>query len=56
VINLDTQEVFLSLKAAGEKCGGTCKGISNACAGRVKTAYGYRWAYLDNSGPRKRSK
>jgi hypothetical protein len=56
VINLDTQEVFPSLKAAGEKYGGTSKGISNACAGRVKTAYGYRWAYLDNSGPRKRSK
>jgi len=56
VINLDTQEVFPSLRAAGEKYGGTSKGISNACTGRVKTAYGYRWAYLDNMGPRKRSK
>lgn len=56
VINLDTQEVFPSLRAAGEKYGGTSKGISNACAGRVKTAYGYRWAYYDNEGPRQRNK
>ena len=56
VINLDTQEVFPSLRAAGEKYGGTSKGISNACAGRVKTAYGYRWAYFDDQGPRPRSK
>lgn len=56
VINLDTKEVFSSLNAAGEKYGGTGKGISNACAGRVKTAYGYRWAYYDNNGPRKRAK
>lgn len=55
VINIDTGEVFPSLKAAGEKYGGTSKGISNACAGRVKTAYGFHWAYYDNNGPRKRT-
>ena len=55
VINLDTKEIFPSLKAAGEKYGGTSKGISNACAGRVKTAYGFHWAYYDNKGPRKRT-
>ncbi|MBR4868719.1 MAG: zinc-ribbon domain-containing protein [Clostridia bacterium] len=56
VINLDTLEVFPSLKAAAEKYNGTGGGILNACTGRAKTAYGYRWAYLDNMKPRKKSK
>lgn len=54
VINLDTGETFESLKAAAESCGGNKKNICSCCRERIKTAYGYHWAYLDPKDNRKR--
>lgn len=54
VINLDTGETFESLKAAAESCGGDNRNICSCCAGRIKTAYGYHWAYVDPEDNRKR--
>ena len=53
VINLDTGEVFESLKEAALACGGDKRGISNCCSGLYKTAYGYHWQY-QNQTARKR--
>ena len=54
VVNLDTGEVFESLKEAAVACGGDKRGISNCCRGLSKTAYGYHWQYRDESKARKR--
>ena len=48
VINLDTNEIFQSLREAAEYCGlkkASC--ITECCKGRAKTAGGYHWAYYE---------
>lgn len=49
VINLDTGEIFNSIKEAGEKYNmkNPCN-ISACCTGKRKTAGGYRWAYYND--------
>ena len=54
VINLDTGEVFDSLKAAAESCGGDKRVICTCCQGKTKTAYGYHWKYQDPKNTRER--
>lgn len=49
VINLDTGEIFDSLKDAGLSCGGSLKTISNVCGKPGKKAYGYHWDYLNGA-------
>ena len=49
VKNLDTNVIFNSIKEASASLGGNI-GITNVCAGRSKTAGGYRWAYCDENG------
>lgn len=46
VINLDTNEVFSSVKEASDKYGISASGISNCCRGISITSGGYRWKYL----------
>lgn len=46
IINLDTKEIFESLKLAGLKYNISSSNIGTVCKGRQKTAAGYRWAYL----------
>lgn len=45
VINLDTGEVFLSVREASIKSGTCYSCISEVLCGHNKTAGGYRWAY-----------
>lgn len=49
VINLDTGEIFNSIKEAGEKYNmkNPCN-ISACCTGKRKTAGGYRWSYYND--------
>ena len=48
VINLDTGEIFNSMKEAGEKYNMKNPwNISSCCTGKRKTAGGYRWAYYN---------
>lgn len=47
VVNLDTGEVFNSVKDAAASCGGTHPNIVKACTGERRIAYGYRWAYKE---------
>lgn len=47
VINLDTGEIFNSIKEASEKYNCNRETISAVCRGRGKTAGGYHWAYYD---------
>ena len=48
VINLDTGEIFNSMKEAGEKYNMKNPwNISSCCTGKRKTARGYRWAYYN---------
>ena len=54
VINLDTGEIFPSLTAAAESCGGDKRGIYNCCRGKCKAIYGYHWKYQDPSDNRNR--
>lgn len=47
VINLDTGEIFKSIKAANEQYGRIrSTHISDACKGKCSAAFGYRWAFL----------
>lgn len=47
VVNLDTGEVFDSVKTAAAFCGGAHPNIVHACTGKRQTAYGYHWAYRE---------
>ena len=48
VRNVDTGEIFQSLKEAAERYGGTAKNnhIGECCRGLRSTAYGYHWEYV----------
>lgn len=45
VVNVETGEVFRSLKLASEKYGVTGGAISRALRGKAKTSCGYHWKY-----------
>lgn len=47
VINLDTNEVFNSIKEAAESCGTKSTHISRVCRGGRFHTGGYRWAYAN---------
>lgn len=47
VVNLDTGEVFISVKDAAASCGGSHPNIVKVCTGERQKAYGYRWAYKE---------
>ena len=47
VQNIDTGEVFDSIRRAAEACKGAHANIVKACTGERRTAYGYRWAYKE---------
>ncbi|KYD28159.1 NUMOD3 domain-containing DNA-binding protein [Geobacillus stearothermophilus] len=47
VINLDTKEIFDSVKAAADKYNVPSSNISRCCKGKRPTSAGYRWMYLD---------
>ena len=47
IICIDTGEIFDSVKSAAVKVGVNPSAISAVLNGRVKTAGGYRWAYLN---------
>lgn len=48
VINLDTLEVFDSIKQAADWAGVSDSNISAVCRGKSKTSGGYRWGYYTN--------
>lgn len=52
IINLDTNEVFASLTDAAKSCNGRKSDICTCCNGGQKTAFGYRWAYVDENNRR----
>lgn len=54
VINLDTKKTFNSLGLAARSCGGKPENISKCCNGKIKTAYGYHWQYLDEGKRRQK--
>ena len=47
VINLDTREVFESVKAAAESVNVAPTNITQACKGKKTKIKGYRWAYVN---------
>lgn len=47
VINLDTGEVFISIKAAAEKYNLKDTHITRVCKGKRKTTGGFRWQYSE---------
>lgn len=47
IINLDTGEIFKSIKEAAEKYNTQITHISRVCRGKRKRTSGYRWAYLN---------
>lgn len=47
IINLDTGEVFDSVREAASSVKGAHPNIVKACAGERRTAYGYHWEYID---------
>lgn len=47
VINLDTGVIYNSLSEAAESCNGRSSSICECCKRHQKTAYGYRWSYID---------
>lgn len=47
VMNIDTGQVFESVKAANEYYGKKYSNISAACRGEREVALGYHWKYLD---------
>ncbi len=50
VLNVETGEIFDSLKAAADKYNGSNKTIQGCCSGKIKSAYGYHWKYMDTNG------
>ena len=49
VVNLDTGDIFESIHAAGRSLGKDPTKICAVCKGKRAIAYGYRWAYLENT-------
>lgn len=47
VVNIDTGEIFISLKEAGNKYGISSSTIWGACNGKQKTAGKFHWKYVD---------
>jgi len=47
VVNLDTGEVFSSVKEAAKSCNGSHPNIVKVCTGERTKAFGYRWAYKE---------
>lgn len=47
VQNIDTGEIFISPKEAGEKYGINNDCITLSCRGKTKRAGGYRWRYIN---------
>lgn len=47
VVNLDTKEVFESIKQAADKYDLKATHITRVCRGRRKTTGGFRWMYYD---------
>ena len=47
VKNIDTGEIYESIKSASEKCKINAKSISNCCRGVSKTAGGYHWKFAN---------
>lgn len=47
VVNIDTNEIFDSVKEASKSVGLTPAAIGNCCSGKRKTAGGYHWKYTD---------
>lgn len=50
VINIDTGEIFSSMKSACEKYGVSATHLSAVCRGRRNTVKGCRWRYLNDDG------
>lgn len=48
VYNVETNEIFNGLISAGKSINKSSKLIGMACRGKVQTAGGYHWAYLDD--------
>ncbi len=47
VVNVDTGQFFDSIREAADWCNGDKGSISECCNNKQKTAFGYRWQYLD---------
>ena len=47
VRNIDTGEVYESLTAAGRSLNKNYKHIGDVCNGKRRTAYGYRWEFIN---------
>lgn len=54
IINLDTGIIYESLSEAAESCNGRKSDICTCCNGGQKSAFGYRWAYVDESKRRQK--
>lgn len=50
VINIDTEEVFESAKAACDKYGISPANLSSCCHGKRKVAGGFHWKFIDDDG------
>jgi group I intron endonuclease len=48
VVNIDTQEVFESVKEAAQKYSLKATHISRVCRGKRKSTGGFKWMYLDD--------
>ena len=53
IINLDTGIIYDSLSEAADSCNGRKSDICTCCNGRQKSAFGYRWAYVDKEERRR---
>lgn len=47
ILCVETGEVFPTVKAAADSCGGRPQNISRVCRGGRPTMYGYHWKYAD---------
>ncbi len=47
VLCVETGEIFPTLKAAADACGGFPSNIGNVCRGKRPTMYGYHWQYVE---------
>lgn len=56
IINLDTNEVFNSLREAADMYGLTKTAISKCATGETKRAGGYRWSYVNGKRPQRKVK
>lgn len=48
IVNMDTNELFMSVNEASNTSGVNASSISMCCSGKLKTAGGYHWKYADN--------